>query len=153
VIHTYRDPIIETPSSDTYCDANRFQLDFYQHIAVDIVTESVYNYPYPFISEKTLRPISCKRMFILVGAPNTLKLLHNKGFKTFGNVINESYDLEQDPIKRWHLVCKSIQQFVTQPIEEIQLIVKQHQAVLEHNYNTLVDLEKTELEHINDTNS
>jgi hypothetical protein len=92
-------------------------------------------------------------MFILVGAPGTLNLLHSKGFKTFDNVIDESYDAELDPIKRWHLVCKSIKQFVTQPIEDIQLIIKQHQQVLEHNYNTLVDLEKTELKYINDTNS
>ena len=95
VAQNYKHPLIQGHANDT-----RFQTEFYKHIAVDIVTEFVYNYPYPQISEKTLRPISCKRMFILVAAPGTLALLHRKGFRTFADVIDEEYDAELDPIRR-----------------------------------------------------
>lgn len=146
VSQTYRHALIQGRPNQT-----TFQAEFYKHIAVDIVTESVYNYPYPYITEKTLRPISCKRMFILVAPPGTLALLHNKGFKTFGDVIDERYDQEKNPMQRWHLICQSIKQFVTKPIGQIRQIVLDHQEVLEHNFDTLKDLEKTELEIFNDS--
>jgi hypothetical protein len=92
-------------------------------------------------------------MFILVAPAGTLELLRSKGFKTFGSVIDESYDCEQDPVKRWHLVCQSIKQFVTTPIDKIKTIVQSQESVLEHNYNTLLELEKVEIQKINDTNT
>lgn len=148
VTHAYKDPLISGGPNDT-----RFQAKFYKHIALDIVTESVYNYPYPQITEKTLRPISCKRMFVVVAAPGTLELLHRKGFMTFADVIDERYDTETDPVHRWHMVCQAIKQFVSKPLSEIQNIVSQHQDALEHNFRILLDLEAKECEILNDTNT
>jgi len=148
VTQDYQDLLIQGIPNNP---GTRFQADFYKHISVDIVTETVYNYPYPCITEKTLRPISCKRMFILVAPAGTLELLRYKGFKTFSNVIDENYDLEADPITRWHLICQSIKRFVTKPIEELKTIVEDHADVLDHNFNILLNLEKVEIKNINDT--
>jgi hypothetical protein len=148
VTESYKDSLIQGEPNQT-----RFQADFYKHVAVDIVTEFVYNYPYPQITEKTLRPISCKRMFIVVGAPGTLELLHQKGFETFADVIDERYDAELDPVRRWHMICESIKNFVTKPMDEIRDIVYQHQEILEHNFQVLVNLETTECKFLNDTNT
>jgi hypothetical protein len=142
-------PIIQGKSNSFQ---NRYQSQFYQHIALDIVTETTYNYPYPFVSEKTLRPIACKRMFIVVGAPGILQLLRNKNFVTFGDVIDESYDLIQDPVLRWKKLEQAILNFVNQPLETIQKIVSNKSSVLEHNYQTLIDLEQTELKALHDSN-
>jgi hypothetical protein len=128
--------------------STRYQAEFYKSIAVDIVTETVYNYPYPYISEKTLRPIACKRMFIIVGAPYTLKLLHNKGFETFSDVINESYDSIEDPNLRWYQLEKTIKSFVTKPLEEIQQILLSKKEILEKNFKTLCSLQQLELENV-----
>jgi hypothetical protein len=144
----YKDNLITGEPNDT-----RFQAEFYKHIALDIVTESVYNYPYPQITEKTLRPISCKRMFIVIGAPGTLELLHKKGFETFADVIDERYDVELDPVRRWHMICESIKNFVIKPMDEIRDIVYQHQETLEYNFQVLVNLETTECKFLNDTNT
>lgn len=149
ISESYKDPLIQGHKNLL---AYRFQADFYKNIAVDIVTETVYNYPYPFITEKTLRPISCKRMFILVAAPGVLELLHAKGFQTFSNFIDESYDTEKDPVKRWYLICQAIEQFVTKPLDEIKSIVNKCAPILEHNFRTLVELESKECKQINDTN-
>ena len=129
-----------------------YQENFYKNIAVDIVTESVYNYPYPFITEKTLRPIACKRLFIIVGAPKTLEFLHHKGFETFSDVIDESYDSITDPVERWHALEKSIFDFVTKPLDEIKKIVESKTSVLEKNFLTLKNLQTRELEQLNDSN-
>ena len=131
----------------------KYQASFYKKIAVDIVTETVYNYRYTYISEKTLRPIACKRFFIIVGAPGTLALLHSKGFESFPDVFDESYDTIVDPVKRWHALEKVIGNFVTKPIEEIRDIVRSKSSVLEKNFITLKNLQSLELRQLNDTNT
>lgn len=133
-------------------DDTRFQPDFYKKIALDIVAETVYNYPYPCITEKTLRPIACKKMFIIVGPANVLQLLRNKGFRTFDDIVDESYDSIFDPNERFVRVQKSILDFVSRPLEEIQSIYKQKMDVFEHNFQRLVLLEELEIKEIYDTN-
>lgn len=124
---------------------SRFQASFYSKVALDIVTETVYNYYYPYISEKTLRPIACKRMFIIVGAPGILDLLHQKGFITFGDVVDESYDSIQDPVLRWRALEKSIEDFVTKPLTEIKEIINLKKEILDHNFNVLINLQDEEI--------
>lgn len=148
VEHTMVHPLIKQRSNS---NATRYQADFYRHIALDIVTETVYNYPYPYVSEKTLRPIACKRMFIVVGAPGILKLLHSKNFITFSDIIDESYDLETDNVLRWKKIEQAILNFVDKPLDTIRQIVKDKSEVLEHNYQTLIDLEQQELKKIYDS--
>lgn len=133
------------------CHNSRYQAEFYKYIALDIVTETVYNYPYPYITEKTLRPIACKRMFIVVGAPGILQLLHQKNFLTFNDIIDESYDLEIDHVLRWKKIEKAILAFVNQPLDTIKSIVAAKASVLEHNYQTLINLEQYELKQIHDS--
>ena len=125
--------------------SSRYQADFYKYFGLDIVTETVFDYPYPYISEKTLRPITSKRPFIVVGAPNILSLLKHKGFKTFDTIIDESYDSITDPSDRFDSVTASIKEFVTQPIEKIRADVESISDVLQHNFNTYLVLEDIEL--------
>lgn len=135
-------PIIDGKSNSPL---SRYQAQFYRYVALDIVTETVYNYPYPYISEKTLRPIACKRMFVVVGAPGILQLLKDKNFITFGDVIDESYDVEIDPVLRWKKIEQAILNFVNQPLDVVQKIVLDKSDVLNHNYQTLLNLEQLEL--------
>ena len=128
----------------------RYFCNFYQKIAVDIVTETVYNYRYPYISEKTLRPIASKRLFIIVGAAGTLALLRSKGFHTFPDVIDEGYDSIADPIQRWNYLANTIKNFVLKPIDEIKDIVKSKSLILEENFSTLINLQSQELKNINE---
>ena len=126
-------------------DSSRYQADFYKYFGLDIVTETVFDYPYPYITEKTMRPITSKRPFIVVGAPNILSLLKRKGFRTFDTIIDESYDLIVDPSDRFDSVTESIKEFVTQPIEKIRADVESVSDVLEHNFKTYLALEDIEL--------
>jgi len=126
----------------------RSNAEFYQYVGVDIVTETVFDYPYTFITEKTYRSIAEKRPFIIVGAYNTLSFLKSHGFRTFNQIIDETYDTVKDPVERWHLVCNSIKQFITQPIEKIRSDVDSVSDVLHHNYNVLANLESVQLAQI-----
>ena len=125
--------------------SGRYQSDFYKYYGLDIVTETVFNYPYPYITEKTMRPITSKRPFIVVGASGILTLLKFKGFNTFNTIIDESYDSIVDHSDRFDSVTASIKEFVTQPIEKIRADVESVSDVLEHNFKTYLALEDIEL--------
>lgn len=123
-------------------------LDWYSKFALDIVAETVFDYPYAYISEKTLRPILHKRPFIIVGAAHTLYMLRHKGFQTFDMIIDETYDTILDPAQRFHSVCKSITNFTMQPLEKIRNDVAAISNVLEHNHTHLKNLEDIEIKQL-----
>ena len=124
------------------------QPKFYKNFALDIVVETVFDYPYVYITEKTLRPIYCKRPFVVLGVPGTLAFLKQQGFKTFDRIVDEYYDNITDHQKRFDSAVASIRQFVTQPIEKIRQDIDSISDVLEHNFahaNLLEDIEISQL--------
>lgn len=145
-----------TPAESWYChpiisgrpNSTRYRADFYKKIALDIVTESVFNYPYPYISEKTLRPIACKRMFIIVGAANTLSLLKDYGFQSWDGIIDESYDQIADPEKRFIAVTDSIKHFCSLPLPTVKKFLHDNQDRLNHNFKVLQNLQDLEVNRI-----
>lgn len=126
----------------------KFQADFYKNFALDIVTETVFDYPYPYITEKTLRPIASKRMFIVVGPFGVLNLLRNKGFVTFGDFINEDYDLIKDPVERFKKILSVIDDFLLKPLDDIKQFYNNNQDRFEQNFLTLKQLRTVELQEI-----
>jgi hypothetical protein len=146
----YRHPIIQVPQTISCKEIVYFQNSFYRYIGIDIVTETVFNYPGVQLTEKTLRPIINKRPFIIVGAPHTLAFLQSKGLKTFSPFINEEYDDIEDPIERIKSLCSEITRIANMPIDKIQDFVLEYTPVLEHNFNVLKDLEKQELAEVAD---
>lgn len=87
----------------------------------------------PFLSEKTFKPIANLQPFIIMGSRNSLKLLHDLGYKTFGDYIDESYDNIPSPEIR---VKTATRQAITlaklSHAKHIKLI-KQLKPILEHN--------------------
>lgn len=141
IVTDFKDPIVEgKPNID-----HRFQANFYKKIAVDIVAETTFNYPYPFITEKTYRAFSSLRPFIIIGPYGTLKLLKSFGFQTFSAIINESYDEIQDPEVRFYEACDSIREFVSRPLEEIKQNLISIEDILIHNQQHMITLFEKEL--------
>lgn len=133
-------------TSEPNSRSTRYTADFYSKIGLDIVTETVFHYPYPYISEKTIRPINCKRMFIIVGAPYTLELLHSKGIKTFDDIIDESYDRIVDPEKRFFSIINSIENFCALDLMEIKQYYNNNCDKFSHNWHTLKNLPRQEIQ-------
>jgi hypothetical protein len=145
VATTVTHPLVATPPNYM---PERYQCDWYKYVALDIVTESAFKYPYPYITEKVLRSFACKRMFIYLGPANVLALLHSKGFKTFDGFIDESYDSIEDPKQRFLKVVDVVHKFLNRPIEEIQNYISANSDIFEHNLKTLAKLEVQELDRI-----
>jgi hypothetical protein len=144
----YHDMISDEIPGDMNEWGTRYQADFYKKFALDIVTETVLNYPYPVITEKTLRPIACKRMFIVLGPPGCLDLLRQKGFMTFDDFIDEDYDNIQDPKQRFQAVVRSVQDFMSMPLEQIKQYYSDNQIKFNHNFQTLQKLRSIEYQQI-----
>jgi hypothetical protein len=59
-----------------------------------LITETVcYESSFSFRTEKTAKPLAMGHPFIVASTPGFYRDLHNLGFKTFGHVIDESFDL------------------------------------------------------------
>jgi len=68
-----------------------------------VVTETVFDIPYSFRTEKIWKPIVMGHPWIAVANRGFYKDMHNLGFKTYGHVIDESFDLidnNQDRLDR-----------------------------------------------------
>lgn len=141
----FKHPLISGGPNDF---ATRYQADFYRHISLDVVVETVLDYRYAYITEKTLRPISCKRMFIVLGACNSLKLLRSLGFITFDDFIDESYDSIKDPKKRFLAVKKEIIRICNMPLDSIKQYMSENVHKLESNFSVLENLQHRELKKI-----
>jgi len=73
-----------------------------------VVTETIFDYPYTFRTEKIWKPILMAHPFIVAANPGYLRDLRNAGFKTFAHLINESYDEIDSPWDRIDRVIDTI---------------------------------------------
>ncbi len=103
----------------------------YNNSHYSLVAETNANNAWNFYTEKIVKPILAKRLFVVVAGQNYLKNLKLLGFKTFDHVIDESYDSEPDDHKRWNQALNQVQWLVTQDVSQI---LEQIQPVVDHNH-------------------
>ena len=111
------------------------QLSILKSALVYVVTETVFNYPYPWISEKTIKGILTKRPMILVSSPNSIKRLQDLGFKTFGSLWDESYDSILNPEKRMYAIVCLIKHIANLPDLELINLAKKAESIVEFNFS------------------
>jgi hypothetical protein len=97
-----------------------------------------YSGPYPFITEKTMKPLCYQHPFMVYGQTNTLARLHLLGFETFENLFDESYDqIDNSDINKPDLklakIIDNIKNFVQHPYDKLTV------DKIEHNYQRFFD--------------
>ena len=80
----------------------------YEDSMFSLVTETTVLPNEYYISEKTVKPIGHNHPFIVYGSVGTLKHLRKMGFKTFEPYIDESYDLERNPERRFEMIMSQV---------------------------------------------
>ena len=111
-------------------------INIYNETAYSVVTETNFMNSYTFYTEKTVKPILARRLFVAFGGQHYIRNLHNLGFKTFGDIIDESYDEEADQLKRYAMVYEQMQYLFSQPQEKILELVK---PIAEYNKRHLLE--------------
>jgi hypothetical protein len=93
-----------------------------------------------FLSEKIYKPFAFRHPFILLGWHGSLRVLRERGFKTFHPYIDESYDDEPDHNKRFDMIVNEIKRL--EKFTDDQWIEWQHniKSIVEYNYKYLVNL-------------
>lgn len=108
----------------------------YNRSCYSIVAETAYEPDSPvFFTEKIVKPLLTKRLFIVFSAKNYLQSLRDIGFQTFDSVIDESYDSIDNDIERWQA---AFQQVVYLCAQDQQFILEKIKPIIDHNYNILV---------------
>jgi hypothetical protein len=68
-----------------------------------LVTETIFLYPYSFRTEKIWKPIAMSHPWIAVSNAGFYRDMQNLGFKTFGHLIDESFDQIDNNLDR---ICR-----------------------------------------------
>jgi hypothetical protein len=100
---------------------------------ISIVLETVAADTKIHLTEKTLRPIACGHPFMLAAGPGALEYLKSYGFKTFAPWIDESYDQEQDIVKRMEKIAKEMERINNLSSLQYNNTIKQLKKIAHYN--------------------
>ena len=120
-------------------------IQFYNDSLIHVIAETNFYTDIIHITEKTLKPIMYKQPFIFVGPRHSIRYLKNMGFKTFGDLWDESYDEEEDHNKRMNMVLDLLQKLSNLSNSEKFAISGICFSIVNHNYNLLQDKHWEEL--------
>jgi len=99
-----------------------------------LVTETVATGRRLHLTEKTFKPICLQMPFVMVGTQGSLAYLRSYGFRTFGDIWDESYDTEPDDVQRIERIASLLRSLDELPAAGKQELFDQCREVIEHNY-------------------
>jgi hypothetical protein len=111
-------------------------IQVYNQTAYSIVAETGASNWYSFFTEKTAKPMMARRLFVMFSGQNFLHNLRELGFRTFGTVIDESYDTIYNNQKRWAAAFEQVRQLCNM---DQTWVFDQIADTVEHNYNLLMN--------------
>ena len=114
-------------------------LDIYNQTAYSLVAETNFSNEYNFYTEKIVKPILARRLFVVVAGRHYLKNLRAMGFRTFDSIIDESYDNIENNQDRWLAAMTQVSWLMNQSqsivLNKIKHIVDHNHAHIEsHNW-------------------
>ena len=113
-------------------------LGLYKSIFVDVVAENHNQGDTFYPTEKTTRPMYCKRPFIVHAGKDYLDYLHQSGFKTFHDFWDQSYDGFEHK-DRYIGMLQVLKEIGKKTKTELAKMLEDMQPILEHNYNLLMN--------------
>lgn len=129
---------LSTEEKQSFSTVDNNRKDLYADSYFHIVSETrLGNEPSVFMSEKTWRPILNLQPFLYIGNYKALETLRNLGFKTFGSIIDESYDDILDPVARFTKIKFEILRLKSMSMDQIHDLYYSVKDILIHNQQLL----------------
>jgi hypothetical protein len=100
---------------------------------IQIVPETIFNTEKVHLTEKIFKPIVMYQPFILMSGPHGLKYLRSYGFKTFGDIWDESYDDEIDNDIRFSKITNVITKLSTISDDDYNTIIEKTKNITKFN--------------------
>jgi len=88
----------------------------YEHTYFSLVSETVFDFPYTFRTEKIWKPVAMGHPWIVAANAGFYRDMHRLGFKTFGHVIDESFDSITDDKKRIERIAQVVEDLCRQDL-------------------------------------
>ena len=111
--------------------------NLYQDTYFSIVTETVFEYPHSFRTEKIWKPVAIGHPWIAVANCGFYRDLRNMGFKTFGHLIDESFDSIENNADRLNRIAEVVKDLCQQ---DLASFVKECYNVCKYNQQHLAEL-------------
>jgi len=99
-----------------------------------LITETVFDYSYTFRTEKTYKPIAMGHPFVAVANRGFYRDLHRAGYKTFSDLIDESFDLIDNNQDRLDRIVQVVQDLCASNLAEFLVAT---QAITKYNQQHL----------------
>jgi len=127
-------------TSDSSASADYCAHD-YQTTNIEVVLETLFDDDRLQLTEKILRPIACGHPFILVATQGSLEYLRSYGFKTFDNIIDETYDIIADPLERLQAILLEIKRIAMLPHDAKQKVYDSMRSIANYNRQRFFSIE------------
>ena len=120
-----------------------------------VVTETIYDYSYTFRTEKIWKPMIMGHPFVAAANRGYYRDLHSAGFQTFGHLIDESFDLIDDPQDRANRIVDVVADIcyngAASFLESARSVCKyNYQQLREHNRRERAELPERLAQYINE---
>jgi hypothetical protein len=143
---TYRDRVDTTTSSANYVKYDLFDQQWgeiyleaapYIDTYFSLVTETVFDYPYSFRTEKIWKPVAMAHPWIAVANRGYYRDMHNLGFRTFGHLIDESFDQIEHGQDRIERIAQVVEDLCSQDLDQFLAAAKD---VCKYNQQHLAEM-------------
>jgi hypothetical protein len=115
-------------------------LNYYASSFCAVVTESLFAFPFGNFCDKVLNAVKCYRPIVLAACPKTLEYMKIKGFKTFSDYWDESYDQELDHTQRLLKIFKVVDYINSKSLDELKYMYNDMVPILIHNHKNIATL-------------
>jgi len=139
-VSTNLKPEWEVADTVTNRDSRQSPVSIYRRTWYSILCETLFTGPDFFLSEKTIKAMFNRRIFVLFGPPRYLARLREHGFETFRHSIDESYDEETRDLVRYEKAMHQVWQLSW--LEDPALLHQGAQPTLDKNQQRLYELEQ-----------
>jgi hypothetical protein len=123
----------------------RCNREWYDQTCFTLVAESMIDNAWPFLTEKTYKPLGMHHPFMIVGDRGSLHQLRALGFETWGNLWDESYDDLESPSERIRCVVENARLYDCAPLDAITVEKLQHNHAWFFNHQRHMEIFRSEL--------
>jgi hypothetical protein len=113
----------------------QYNIDIYKNSLLSFITETKFNEPSVFPTEKIYKPLALGHPVILLAAAGTLAALRKMGFRTDWCGIDPSYNDIVDDVERLQATHNELLKWVNLPMEEKLDRINNSMPTIEHNFN------------------
>ena len=140
VENRYEWPAWQGKHIDFYCAETRMvHAQQYSDTICSVIAETLNDNDIHYISEKTFKSLAAGHLFVVLSGAGFLKNLQARGFKTFSDFFDESYDAEFDLEKRIAKIISTLKHIKSC---DYTRLYQETESIRKHNQQLMLDTTK-----------